>query len=305
MAPINYDEDTEFNDALRRHGIIPPKESSGSRSPSPPPAPASPTLSELDLDDLDIAKDDIVSRADLEHALEARKARERDALDKRRFGRVYNIGKVDYTRAVTEASNEELPGEPEGWGIGVVCILFKDSVPESKKLMPLIAELASLYPSSKFVSIVSDHCIENYPDKNVPTLLVYRKGALMGQIVGLGSMNGMNATLRDVERVLFAFRGIDFHLKVGYDAAPVSSQFASRSDAAQPLSKGGATHGEGRPERPTSGDEDGSGADSDDDDQAFVGGGRRSGIRQGSKLSDARRRAAKKGGDDSDSDFDL
>lgn len=199
--------------------------------------------------------------------------------------------------------------------------------------MPLINELASLYPSSKFVSIVSDHCIENYPDKNVPTLLVYRKGALMGQIVGLGSMNGMNATLRgassllslslslshsqadaafsrlaspaDVERVLFAFRGIDFHLKVGYHAAPVSSQFASRSDAAQPLSKGGATQGEGRPTRPESGDEDGSGADSDDDDQAFVGGGRRSGIRQGSKLSDARRRAAKKGGDDSDSDFDL
>ncbi|TNY21882.1 thioredoxin-like protein [Rhodotorula diobovata] len=196
MAPINYDEDTEFNDALRRHGIIPPKESSNSRSPSPPPAPPSPTLSELDLDDLSLAKDDATSRADLERALDERRQRERDALDKRRFGRVYNIGKREYTREVTEASNEELPGEPEGWGTGVVCVLFKDTVPESKKLMPLINELASLYPSSKFVSIVSDHCIENYPDKNVPTLLVYRKGQLMGQIVGLGSMNGMNATLR-------------------------------------------------------------------------------------------------------------
>ncbi|BGP40657.1 Proteolipid protein 2 [Rhodotorula kratochvilovae] len=296
MPAINYEEDTEFNDALRRHGIIPPKEASGSRSPSPPPAPASPTLSELDLDDLDTAKDDVVRRGDLEDALAARKARERQAMDKRKFGRVYNIGKVDYTREVTEASNEELPGEPDGWGTGVVCVLFKDHVPESKKLMPLINELASLYPSTKFVSIVSDHCIENYPDKNVPTMLVYRKGQLMGQIVGLGSMNGMNATLRDVERVLFAFRGIDFHNKVGYDAAAVSSQYASRSDAAQPLSKGGATAGEGRPTKPAS---EGGSDDESEDDQAFVGGGRRSGIRRGTKLSQAKK------GDDSDSDFDL
>lgn len=70
------------------------------------------------------------------------------------------------------------------------------SVPESKKLMPIIQELAALYPSTKFVSIVSDHCIENYPDKNVPTMIIYRKGQMMGQVVGLGAMNGMNATLR-------------------------------------------------------------------------------------------------------------
>ncbi|GJN91027.1 hypothetical protein Rhopal_004042-T1 [Rhodotorula paludigena] len=303
MAPINYEEDTEFNDALRRHGIIPPKESSGSRSPSPPPAPPSPTLSELDLDDLSLAKDDATSRQALEEALEKRREREKETLGKRRFGRVYPIGKVDYKREVTEASNEELPGEPEGWGTGVVCVLFKDSIPESKKLMPLIHELASLYPSTKFVSIVADHCIENYPDKNVPTMLVYRKGQMMGQIVGLGSMGGMKATLRDVERILFAFRGVDFHNKVGYDQAPVSSQFSSRGDATAPVTKGGAAAGEGRPTKPR-GDEDDASDDESEDDQAFVGGGKRSGIRRGTKLEEARRRA-KGGSDDDDSDFDL
>lgn len=44
----------------------------------------------------------------------------------RRFGRVYPIGKRDYTREVTEASEEELEGEPEGSGVGVVCVLYKD-----------------------------------------------------------------------------------------------------------------------------------------------------------------------------------
>ncbi|BGP16847.1 hypothetical protein JCM10213_003333 [Rhodosporidiobolus nylandii] len=294
MAPINYDEDTEFNEALRKHGIIPPKEPNADRSPSPPPAPPSPTLSELDLEDLAINKDDSVRRDELERVLEAQREKEKETLSRRKFGRIYPIGKPDYKREVTEASNEELPGEPEGWGTGVVCVLFKDSVPESKLLMPILQELASLYPSTKFVSIVSDHCIENYPDKNVPTMLIYRKGQMMGQVVGLGAMGGMKATLRDVERILFAFRGIDFHNKVGYDQSSSSSQFASRSDAAAPLAKGGATAGEGRPQKPES---DNEGEDSEDD-QAFVGGGKRSGIRRGTKLT-------QKKGDDSDSDFDL
>ncbi|GAA6045277.1 hypothetical protein JCM8097_004350, partial [Rhodosporidiobolus ruineniae] len=143
---INYEEDTEFNEALRKHGIIPPKDTSADRSPSPPPAPPSPTLSELDLDDLDLTKDDNLRRDELEAALEKQKELEKQRIGKRKFGRVYNIGKVDYTRQVTEASMEELPGEPDGWGTGVVCVLFKDAVPESKLLMPLISELASLYP---------------------------------------------------------------------------------------------------------------------------------------------------------------
>ncbi|GAA6017968.1 hypothetical protein JCM10207_002724 [Rhodosporidiobolus poonsookiae] len=295
---IDYNEDTEFNEALRKHGIIPPKDTSADRSPSPPPAPPSPTLSELDLEDLDLSRDDSTRRDELERALEERRAREKVALGKRRFGRVYNIGKVDYKREVTEASEQELPGEPDGWGTGVVCVLFKDSIPESKLLMPILNELASLYPSTKFVSIVSDHCIENYPDKNVPTMIIYRKGQMMGQVVGLGAMGGMKATLRDVERVLFAFRGIDFHNKVGYDASHSSSQFASKSDAAVPHTKGMATPGEGRPTKPGSDDED-DGEDSGDD-QAFVGGGKRSGIR-----SAARPQRRGKDGDDSDSDFDL
>jgi hypothetical protein len=78
------------------------------------------------LEDLDISKDDSVRRDELERAIEARRELERVRLGKRKYGRVYPIGKVDYKREVTDASNEELEGEPEGWGTGVVCTLFKD-----------------------------------------------------------------------------------------------------------------------------------------------------------------------------------
>lgn len=99
----------------------------------------------------------------------------------------------------------------------------------------------------------------------------------------------------DVERVLFAFRGIDFHNKVGYDAGSSSSQFASRSDAATPLDRN----------RDRDRDSDSQGDDDDDEDEnedpTMVGGGRRSGIRRGGGGGGAK----KKAGEDSDSDFDL
>ena len=42
-----------------------------------------------------------------------------------RFGRVYPIGRDDYTREVTEESKVSVPGDP-GKGTGIVCLLYKD-----------------------------------------------------------------------------------------------------------------------------------------------------------------------------------
>lgn len=45
---------------------------------------------------------------------------------KARFGRVYPIGREDYTREVTDASAINEEGDEEGKGTGVVCFLYKD-----------------------------------------------------------------------------------------------------------------------------------------------------------------------------------
>ncbi len=55
-----------------------------------------------------------------------RLAAERKAEKKARFGRVYPIGRDDYTREVTEASAIDEDGDTEGRGTGVVCFLYKD-----------------------------------------------------------------------------------------------------------------------------------------------------------------------------------
>lgn len=46
--------------------------------------------------------------------------------------------------------------------------------------------LAKRYPRSKFVSIVGNKCIENYPDRLQPTLILYRAGEVVAQVVSWG-----------------------------------------------------------------------------------------------------------------------
>lgn len=55
-----------------------------------------------------------------------RLADERKEDKKGRFGRVYPIGREDYTREVTEASNVDEDDDDNEKGTGVVCFLYKD-----------------------------------------------------------------------------------------------------------------------------------------------------------------------------------
>lgn len=117
------------NDALRKHGILPPREPPPP-SPSPPP---SPTFDDL-LNDFtpselqefgEDAPDDEAGRM-IDAYRRQRLADERRAEKKARFGRVYPIGRDDYTREVTEASGVSEEDDKEETGTGVVCFLYKD-----------------------------------------------------------------------------------------------------------------------------------------------------------------------------------
>ena len=67
--------------------------------------------------------------------LRKQKLRELQNLKNARFGRVYPIGRDDYTRDVTEASEVDSTEEnAAGRGTGVVCFLYKDG----QVLLPLI-----------------------------------------------------------------------------------------------------------------------------------------------------------------------
>lgn len=126
------------------------------------------------------------------------------------------ISRDDYNREVTEASkvdgrDEDEDEDIELMGTGVVCFLYREGYVTSLVLLSAIrarslylflpcrnhvpsvrlAEqlriLAARYPQTKFTSIVGDKCIPNYPDRMLPTLILYRNGEIKEQLVAWGT----------------------------------------------------------------------------------------------------------------------
>lgn len=55
-------------------------------------------------------------------------------------------------------------------------------------LKACLQELAAQYKYVRFLTIPSTECIPNYPDENLPTLLVYHDGQCKRTIVGTRSL---------------------------------------------------------------------------------------------------------------------
>ncbi|EKM83064.1 hypothetical protein AGABI1DRAFT_111587 [Agaricus bisporus var. burnettii JB137-S8] len=207
---VNPSEDTEFNDALRKHGILPPRPKTP-QSPSPPP----PSSLEDRLDDLDDAelleleeeaKNDETERRIREYHEKRVEEEKKEAL-RARFGRIYPIGRDDYTREVTDASKINEVGDNEERGTGVVCFLYKDGIPRSDIAFQHLRTLAQKYPRTKFVSIIGDKCIPNLPDARVPMFIIYRKGEISSQVTAWGA--DRSRSLQELEAMLIMTGAVD------------------------------------------------------------------------------------------------
>ncbi|QRW27229.1 phosducin-like protein [Rhizoctonia solani] len=202
----NPNEDTEWNDILRKHGIIPERP----KTPPSPPPPPSPTiaeklggasdsaLKELEDDAGDSETERIVQEYRRKRMQEFRKEQKRG-----RFGEMMPIGRDDYKREVTEASRVDEEGmEGRGFGQPVVCYLYKDGDVACSRLTEHLKILAARYPSTKFVSIIGNKCIENYPDRHLPTLFFYRNGNPVSQVTAWGT--DRPRTIQEIESILRA-----------------------------------------------------------------------------------------------------
>jgi hypothetical protein len=67
-------------------------------------------------------------------------------------------------------------------------------VPDCAILAHCLGELATEYPHTKFVRIVSTDCIPGYPDANLPTLLLYKDTKCLHTLVGLRQFGGQGAS---------------------------------------------------------------------------------------------------------------
>lgn len=52
--------------------------------------------------------------------------------------------------------------------------------------------LSAKFPEVKFLKSIADTCIANYPDKNLPTLFIYKEGQLKEKFIGPDAFGNLN-----------------------------------------------------------------------------------------------------------------
>ncbi|KAH8721984.1 thioredoxin-like protein [Ilyonectria robusta] len=190
--------DTEWNEILRKHGVIPEK------PPSPTPMIEEAILEGRrlahenrlegkDLDELDELEDD-EDEAFLEQYRQKRMAEMNNILKKALHGTVYPLSKPEYQREVTDASKN-----------GPVFVNLTSSMGnnvESRVLTELWRQAAQEYGEIKFCEIRASQAIENYPDRNCPTILVYKNGDIIKQVVTLATIGGVRTKMQRIDDML-------------------------------------------------------------------------------------------------------
>ncbi|MCJ1331337.1 hypothetical protein MMC10_008027 [Thelotrema lepadinum] len=198
-VPIdNPNADTEWNDILRQHGIIPEK----------PPSPT-PIIEEALQEAFKRAHENRLEGKDLDELNELEDEEDEDFLNKYRqqrmaelssisksskFNQVYPLQKPDYARDVTEASKESF--------VFVSMTSSLGTNTESRLATELWRQLAQKFGDVKFCEIRANLCVEGYPEKNTPTILVYKDGDIRKQLITLREMRGVRTTLEDVQNLL-------------------------------------------------------------------------------------------------------
>ncbi|KAF2856525.1 phosducin family protein [Plenodomus tracheiphilus IPT5] len=190
--------DTEWNDILRKHGVIPEK----------PPSPT-PMIQEALEQARTLAHENRLEHKDLDELAALEDDEDDDFLEVYRqkrmaelstitaasvYNQVYHIQKPEYAVEVTEESQKA--------HVLVLLVSSQGTNTESRVLIEIWRELSRKFGDVKFCQMRADLCIEGYPDKNTPTVLVYKDGDIKRQIVTLRDLNGPRTSVQDLEKVL-------------------------------------------------------------------------------------------------------
>ncbi|CAL8371197.1 unnamed protein product [Arctogadus glacialis] len=188
-------EDTEWNDILRRKGVLPPKEIIKDEEEEAALAREQQsivkTYESMSLQELEENEDEFSDEDEsaMEMYRQKRLAEWKATQLKNVFGSLEEISGQDYVKEVNQA----------GEGIWVVLHLYKQGIPLCTLINQHLAELARKFPQAKFLKSISTNCIPNYPDRNLPTVFVYHEGEMKAQFIGPLVFGGMNLKADELE----------------------------------------------------------------------------------------------------------
>lgn len=190
--------DTEWNDILRKKGILPSKESltelekeAEEEEQQALQQSIVKTYEDMTLEELEDNEDEFNEEDEraIEMYRQQRLAEWKATQMKNKFGEVLEISGKDYVQEVTKA----------GEGLWVILHLYKQGIPLCALINQHFSGLARKFPDVKFIKAISTTCIPNYPDRNLPTIFVYLEGDIKAQFIGPLVFGGMNLTMDELE----------------------------------------------------------------------------------------------------------
>ena len=108
------------------------------------------------------------------------------------FNQVFPVQKSDYAKDVTEASKKSY-----------VLVHMTSSLgtnAESRLVTEIWRQLAAKFGDIKFCEIRADLCVEDYPEQNTPTVLVYKDEDIKKQLITLKELRGDQTTSQGTVR---------------------------------------------------------------------------------------------------------
>ncbi|NWY61747.1 PDCL2 protein, partial [Chionis minor] len=202
-------EDTEWNDILRDFGILPakekPKDEIEERVLHLQKEAEGKTKCDyffcllflvkpyerMNLEELKEAEDDF-DEADRK-AIEAyrqQRLQEWKCLQRRqKYGELREICGEQYVKEVTNAPED----------VWVIIHLYRSSIPMCLLVNEYLSLLAKKFPEVKFLKAIVNSCIQNYHDRCLPTILLYKTGEIKGRFIGVAECGGLHLKVEELE----------------------------------------------------------------------------------------------------------
>lgn len=120
-----------------------------------------------------------------------------------KFRGVYEISAPEYVNEICKTTDD----------VWVIVHLFAPGKDECTVFDQICNQLSQKHTYAKFVKIRGNAAIANFPDRNCPMILLYTKGRMVSQWIGLRQFGGMQHISADnVEWVLHKFGALDSDL---------------------------------------------------------------------------------------------
>ncbi|MES1913806.1 MAG: hypothetical protein MHM6MM_005962 [Cercozoa sp. M6MM] len=181
---------TEWEDVLIKHGImeapevLPTQDELENEAREELAEAAREHMEQMSLKTLNELEDDLEENT-LERLRRKRLQEMKEAAKRNKYGKLTEILRDEYETEVKDASAD---------GEWVVCLLYQPQQRESDLMTQCLGELARRRPAFKFVRIVAQQAIDDYPRELCPTLVVYHDGTVVGNLKGVQRFGGLRMT---------------------------------------------------------------------------------------------------------------